>query len=340
MSNSYPITTGSSSSNFQLIFNNALKAYEKRTKNDLLAHPLAAELQNCNSPRNISMFFTSSKEYTEKPRSLIEIFGRIESFFRRLSIYTQVPSTPEMLDTIIQILVEVLMILGIATKEMKQGRIKKYGKRLIGKTDMEDALKKLDRLTQENSDDHCRKSKGDACVDERVERVLDRVGNVNDKVAEVICGVRKGNKQVMKRVEQNQLRDCVHKWLSPPDPSTNHNIACATHHKKAATWFFQGNIYKEWKSKGSLMWIHGKPGSGKSILCSTVIEDIKALCDASQASMGYFYFDFRNANKQCLRDLLPSLLTQLSARSSPRCDILSELYSAHDDGKNQPVTVL
>ena len=52
--------------------------------------------------------------------------------------------------------------------------------------------------------------------------------------------------------------------------------------------------------------------------------------------MGFFYFDFRNANKQSLHDLLPSLLTQLSARSSPRCGILSELYSAHDDGKNQP----
>ena len=53
MSNSHPITTGPSSSNFQLIFNNALKAYEKRTKKDLLAHPLAAELQNCDSPTKI-----------------------------------------------------------------------------------------------------------------------------------------------------------------------------------------------------------------------------------------------------------------------------------------------
>jgi hypothetical protein len=52
--------------------------------------------------------------------------------------------------------------------------------------------------------------------------------------------------------------------------------------------------------------------------------------------MGYFYFDFRNANKQGLHDLLPSLLTQLSARSIPRCDILSKLYSDHDDGKMQP----
>ena len=52
--------------------------------------------------------------------------------------------------------------------------------------------------------------------------------------------------------------------------------------------------------------------------------------------MAYFYFDFRDANKQGLRDLVPSLLAQLSAHSGPRCDILSDLYSAHDEGKNQP----
>ena len=39
--------TSTSSSNFQTIFNNALKAYERRTKKDLLAHPLAAQLQTC-----------------------------------------------------------------------------------------------------------------------------------------------------------------------------------------------------------------------------------------------------------------------------------------------------
>ena len=56
----------------------------------------------------------------------------------------------------------------------------------------------------------------------------------------------------------NQLRENTHNWLSPPDPSTNHNIACGTHHRKTATWFFQGGIYQEWKSTGSLLWIHGK----------------------------------------------------------------------------------
>jgi hypothetical protein len=58
----------------------------------------------------------------------------------------------------------------------------------------------------------------------------------------------------------NQLRQDLRKWLSPPDPSTNHNIACNTHHKGTATWFFEGRAYNEWKSTGSesLLWIHGK----------------------------------------------------------------------------------
>ena len=47
-------------------------------------------------------------------------------FFRRLEIYTEVPATTEMMEMIVQILVEVLSILGLAMKEIKQGKISKY----------------------------------------------------------------------------------------------------------------------------------------------------------------------------------------------------------------------
>jgi hypothetical protein len=60
------------------------------------------------------------------------------------------------------------------------------------------------------------------------------------------------------------------------------------------------------------------------------------LRDAGRASIAYFYFDFRNINKQKLHDLLPSLLIQLSARSDPCCGILSQLYLAHDRGVQKP----
>ena len=52
MSQTHPTTfsSSSSSSNFQLMINNALNKYKQRTKNDLREHPLAAQLQSCNSP--------------------------------------------------------------------------------------------------------------------------------------------------------------------------------------------------------------------------------------------------------------------------------------------------
>ena len=62
-----------------------------------------------------------------------------------------------------------------------------------------------------------------------------------------------------------------------------------------------------------------------SSVSSTIIQDIEAICETGQASMGYFYFDFRDVNKQHWRDLVPSLLIQLSSRSNPRCDMLSHL---------------
>jgi hypothetical protein len=59
-------------------------------------------------------------------------------------------------------------------------------------------------------------------------------------------------------ISENQLRENIHKWLSPPDPSSNHNIVYGIHNKRTANWFFQGSIFCEWKSRGSLLWIHGK----------------------------------------------------------------------------------
>ena len=56
----------------------------------------------------------------------------------------------------------------------------------------------------------------------------------------------------------SQLQQDLHRWLSPPDPSTSHNIACGVHHKGTADWFFQGSIFREWKTAGSLLWVHGK----------------------------------------------------------------------------------
>ena len=56
----------------------------------------------------------------------------------------------------------------------------------------------------------------------------------------------------------DQLRDKLIQWLSPPDPSVNHNIACKAHHNGTTEWFFRGSFFSQWKSTGSFLWVHGK----------------------------------------------------------------------------------
>ena len=98
---------------------------------------------------------------------LADIFARIENFFRRLESYKEVPPTPGMTDMNVKIMVEVFPILVIATTEITQGRRSelmstnpsfsahassgKFVRELIGKSDIEESLKRLDTLTQEES---------------------------------------------------------------------------------------------------------------------------------------------------------------------------------------------
>jgi hypothetical protein len=43
----------SSPANFRYIFNASLQAYDNKTKNKLLGHPLATQLQSCDSPNSV-----------------------------------------------------------------------------------------------------------------------------------------------------------------------------------------------------------------------------------------------------------------------------------------------
>ena len=65
----------------------------------------------------------AAQDATASQDKLIKIFNRIEHFFRRLEIYTGVTPTMAMTDIVVEIMVEVLTILAIATKELKRGRL-------------------------------------------------------------------------------------------------------------------------------------------------------------------------------------------------------------------------
>ncbi|KAI9432694.1 hypothetical protein H4582DRAFT_2061523 [Lactarius indigo] len=183
MSSSIQGQTYIPSSNFKSILDatlsQALGGYKKKTGKKLLDHPLATELQRCDSVdavleilqgqasafqqfrdgdqrlmkwispvvdvlyafsgtlggvaglafppagvifTGIGILLSAAKDVRSSHDALVELFERIESFFRRLGVYTRVSLTTEMARVLVKIVTEVLCILSIATKEVKRKR--------------------------------------------------------------------------------------------------------------------------------------------------------------------------------------------------------------------------
>ncbi len=171
----------------------------------------------------------AAKEASAGPDNLIDTFNHIERFFRRVEIYTGIIPTTAMTDMIVEIMVEVLTILAIATKEVKHGRfsqlvllftlpsrltdyLEKYLKKLMGNREIEDSLERLDKLTQEEARmASAELLKMTHSVDGKVTGVDDRVRGVEGQIQDVHGDVREVGSKVQTVEECVQgVRSNVH----------------------------------------------------------------------------------------------------------------------------------
>ena len=57
--------------------------------------------------------------------TLLALFESLGNFLKRLEVYTTISPTQVMMDLVIKIMAELLSVLALATKEIKQGRFSK-----------------------------------------------------------------------------------------------------------------------------------------------------------------------------------------------------------------------
>ncbi|KAI9465568.1 hypothetical protein BJY52DRAFT_1209520, partial [Lactarius psammicola] len=231
---------------------------------------------------SVGALLTAAKDVMASYDTLTSLFECMQGFLQRLKIYNGTPLTSAMMEVLCKIMAEVLFIFALVTKEMRQRRFKKFLKRLMGWTDVENALKRLDMFTQEEMRMVVVKNlEVTHGINDNVKAVVAITSDVNGRVnvlSEVTHGVNNDVRAIREAtgtLSRGHARSDLRGWISPPNPSINHNLARDTHHNGTTTWFAQGNAFDEWKKNGSLLWIRGNPGSGKSVLCSTIIEDLK-----------------------------------------------------------------
>lgn len=142
--------------------------------------------------------------------------------------------------------------------------------------------------------------------------------------------------------EANHL-DELKAWLSSPDPSTNFTQALGCRLEGTGQWLLQSQEYSTWRTeKNSFLWLRGKTGCGKTILASTLIEDLDKLERSATPSpyLLYFYFDFNDTKKQNFKHALCSLIIQLYHKVEIARRPLNSLYLHHNDGSQPTIRSL
>ena len=69
--------------------------------------------------------FKAASQVSSSYDALLNLFECLASFLRRLEVYTTIPPTPVLIDIIVKIMIEILSVLALATKQIKEGRFSK-----------------------------------------------------------------------------------------------------------------------------------------------------------------------------------------------------------------------
>ena len=143
-------------------------------------------------------------------------------------------------------------------------------------------------------------------------------------------------------IKNNQISSDLRGWLNAPDATIDHNAACSKKHPGTGSWLIEDARFLKWFiGEDSILWLNGFAGSGKSVLCSTVIDSVISL-RGSDARIGiaFFYFTFNDESKQDGLGMLRALLLQLSTQLQDGHANLVELYNSHKTGTPTPQVLI
>ncbi|KAL6362155.1 hypothetical protein LRP88_04231 [Fusarium phalaenopsidis] len=163
------------------------------------------------------------------------------------------------------------------------------------------------------------------------------IGEVLGCIQETLDSVRltaNKTKDAMVTVRSDSHRAKVEHWLSPPDYSTNANLARERRHAGTGTWLLESTTFQEWKlGSRQHLWLYGLAGCGKTVLSTTILDYL--LQKETRTTLAFF-FDFNDTRKQTLENLLRSLSFQLYHSGGEAARRLDGLFARCDDGRRQP----
>ncbi|KAF7932838.1 uncharacterized protein EAE98_004137 [Botrytis deweyae] len=163
------------------------------------------------------------------------------------------------------------------------------------------------------------------------------------KIQQIVGTIALDNIDLASRVDSRDAyhtKDAILKWLTQVDSREDFYRALKRRSPGTGVWLRDDPRFRSWRrctepsNDRSILWIHGRPGSGKTVLSTTAIEHLQLKSEKSLerseneiASVAYFYCDSGDARKRSTLEILGSVLAQLIA---PLHDFPSGVNEAYE----------
>ncbi|KAI9567489.1 ankyrin repeat-containing domain protein [Boletus coccyginus] len=114
-----------------------------------------------------------------------------------------------------------------------------------------------------------------------------------------------------REMDDSRRLDDILRWLSGLSCAAKQEETFLLRQPDTCTWLDSTPEYESWRNcDSSSLWLQGKPGSGKTVLASFVVNSLKNKLRSGEA-LAFFYCDFRNDRSTSTAEVMRSLLSQL-----------------------------
>ncbi|KAI3321546.1 hypothetical protein HD806DRAFT_502839 [Xylariaceae sp. AK1471] len=135
------------------------------------------------------------------------------------------------------------------------------------------------------------------------------------------------DRQARVDAEQKALKNGIRQWImgqNPVDFKGDYENQLDLRHKDTCTWIFQDQRFLDWRDSrnNAVLWYNAQPGSGKSVLASSVIDYLTK----AEKKVAYFFYSFSKSSSRHVASGLRILALQLLAFVKTPSDKLVDLY--------------
>ncbi|KFY45951.1 hypothetical protein V495_02719 [Pseudogymnoascus sp. VKM F-4514 (FW-929)] len=151
---------------------------------------------------------------------------------------------------------------------------------------------------------------------------------LEDDTTEILVTVR-DQTRLLQDDHNAKKRDDILNWISKSEHDQKHQAVRLPRVKGTGGWLLERKEYVRWRDEAaspSILWCHGIQGSGKTVLTSIVIDDLKNSFSSYGFPVSFLYFDYRYQDQQTPYSMLLSMLRQIVAAMPEIPKSVAEAY--------------